>query len=552
MRSAGDRRMIIFIGILTLVAAALRWTIATRGGLWRDEALFIAIVRLPEWSDMIEFLRFHESHPLLFYALMRVWLKLVGDSDSSALLLVVLIGGLLVPALYYFGRRLFSQRVGVIAAVIAVFSPPLVEYSAQIRPYSLLPLLVLVSCGSIALALNGHGPSAWLAYVLSTVALLYTHNWTWLICAGQFVFVAVFLIQVKSDRSRTALKATACAALILLSYTPWISALLFQVSTAGHAPLLIGWAHVALAIPFVLQATLLAPITERSELVAATAAAMSVVVLLLLKAPRIRASSHQAGSTQVSQETLEPAARWIFGVVPVVAVCLALLASRNGNMLQSRCLVMLGPLLLLAFAAMIDRLLRADKPATQRRALIGVVIVFFVADYSGALHTLFVTGRSNAQDMANSIAREAAPSDLLVIAPEWAASGFNHYYPLPTEQIDYPNEKRVVAVDFSGILERFGNPEAKKRFIKRIDEAFGAKRRVWLVSDHDFLRTVTERDLATTGRHPNPIVVARGIKAVIESRYGAPRRIVLRAAREPRYENLLAFVFSPPAANPQD
>jgi uncharacterized membrane protein len=135
----------VLVAAVTLFALVLRALFAARSGLWRDEALFLFVAQLPSWGAMLDFLRFHESHPPLFYALMRAWLAVAGSSDAAALVPPVLFGTLLAPCLYAVGARVFSRRTGMIAALLAAVAPLLVEYSAQVRPYSLLPLLCLLS-----------------------------------------------------------------------------------------------------------------------------------------------------------------------------------------------------------------------------------------------------------------------------------------------------------------------------------------------------------------------------------------------------------------------
>jgi hypothetical protein len=101
---------------LTTVALIVRVLLPAPGGLWRDEALFLFVVRSPSWTAMMDFLRLHESHPPLFYILMRVWLSMAGNSDAAALALPVAAGVALVPVIYFVGTSLFSQPIGLIAA----------------------------------------------------------------------------------------------------------------------------------------------------------------------------------------------------------------------------------------------------------------------------------------------------------------------------------------------------------------------------------------------------------------------------------------------------
>ncbi|HZT41598.1 MAG TPA: glycosyltransferase family 39 protein, partial [Chthonomonadaceae bacterium] len=151
-----------------LVGFALRLLLAQRSGLWRDEGLFLFIVRFPTLRDIFHFLHYHESHPPLFYLLMRGWQAVFGPSDAAALALPLLLGALFPIAVFLVGRVLFGLRAALLATVFACVSPGLCAYSAQVRPYSLLPLLCLLSVFFVWQALQGQGKGAWGWYTLVT------------------------------------------------------------------------------------------------------------------------------------------------------------------------------------------------------------------------------------------------------------------------------------------------------------------------------------------------------------------------------------------------
>src|SRR5260221_13875552 len=95
--------------VLSMLALFVRVSIAARGGLWRDEALFLFVTRSSSWTAMMDFLRFHESQPPLFYLLMRGWLSLTAGSERTAVVLPLLFGVALIPLMYGVGASLFSR-----------------------------------------------------------------------------------------------------------------------------------------------------------------------------------------------------------------------------------------------------------------------------------------------------------------------------------------------------------------------------------------------------------------------------------------------------------
>ena len=82
--SAVHRADWLLVGLLVCAGLAVRVFRANGSGLWRDEGLFVFVVDHPTWGGMLDFLRFHESHPPLFYVLMRIWRSMFGTSLTAA------------------------------------------------------------------------------------------------------------------------------------------------------------------------------------------------------------------------------------------------------------------------------------------------------------------------------------------------------------------------------------------------------------------------------------------------------------------------------------
>jgi Predicted membrane protein len=280
-----------------LLAAAIRGLIAFNGPLWRDEALFITIVRTGSFQDLLRVLHFHESHPPLFYMMMRAWLSLVGDSDARALLLPVTIGVALVPVMYAAGRQLYSRRAGLIAAALTAVVPALNEYSGEIRPYSFLPLLALLSCWALVGALKRRSFVTWSAYAASAIALVYTHNWAWLIVAGQFVAtVVVVFMEERSTRNSLSLKSGLAFVAVGLAYAPWLPTLMYQAAHAGHPPHDVGNETALLmlipnGVGRAVQSTLLPPVHALQVLAIVVSAAILLAIVSLVVGVRARIRS---------------------------------------------------------------------------------------------------------------------------------------------------------------------------------------------------------------------------------------------------------------------
>jgi 4-amino-4-deoxy-L-arabinose transferase-like glycosyltransferase len=462
-----DVVLLVFVVCAGLVVRIVR---AGSSGLWRDEGLFLFVVDSPTVASMLEFLRLHESHPPLFYLLMRFWRALVGRSLETAQMLPVLLGVMQVPVTYLVGTRMFSRRAGLLAVVLVAFSPALVYYSVLVRPYSLLPLLGLVSTYYLWSGLRGGGRRAWLGYVLATLMMAYTHNWTLVFWMAHGVLVCAWFCWFRGPG--TIIRGWALAQLgILVGYVPWVPVFVDQARIGGHLPAPVDSLY-RLKLSVGMLNAVLSPFHSQALTALLGIALVAAVVWL----------EHRR-----SRSTPEDRAQWpavvLLAALPFVAWVIALVLSGRTNLLHERCLVITTPCFLLAVAQALAMLTPTGNPALP--ALL--VLVLVAADVRAiAIRSHFI--RSNAREMAAAVAAQVQPSDLVVIAPEALASSFNLYFRPDNAQINYPHEGRVEAMQFDHFLERWADPRAMKRILARLDQAQRQGRRVWLILERSGLR----------------------------------------------------------------
>src|SRR5579871_5867422 len=121
---------------------------------------------------------------------------------------------------------------------LACLSPGLCAYSAQVRPYSLLPLLCLLSVYFLWQGLTTSGKGAWTGYTLATLALVYTHNFSWLVVLGEWVAVGLCFglpaLRAQGQAGRRGFLLS--QALIVAGFAPWMPVLLYQARHAGYGP----------------------------------------------------------------------------------------------------------------------------------------------------------------------------------------------------------------------------------------------------------------------------------------------------------------------------
>jgi len=88
---------------------------------------------------------FFYSQGLLFTYLDALFIGLFGSSEPVARVPGLLAGVASIPLLYRLGRRFFSKRVGLLAAVLLTLAPETIVWMSRARMYSLQTLFVLLA-----------------------------------------------------------------------------------------------------------------------------------------------------------------------------------------------------------------------------------------------------------------------------------------------------------------------------------------------------------------------------------------------------------------------
>lgn len=213
------------LALITFVAALLRIPTLGKDSLWNDELWSWTISNYPTLGEVITKGSANDVHPPGYQSLLWAWIRLFGDSEVAMRSLSALAGLLAVPMLYLLGRRLFDGKTGLIAsAMLACVVATPIYYSQEVRSYSLLLLMSIVSSHALAGLIETRrnaGTPTWLAvtgFGVSIVALAYVHYFGLLLAGLEIAFFACFI-----RKERTALfQVLAVGCLLFLAYLPWL------------------------------------------------------------------------------------------------------------------------------------------------------------------------------------------------------------------------------------------------------------------------------------------------------------------------------------------
>jgi mannosyltransferase len=164
------------VGLLLVVSAAvvLRLLFLDQDSFWWDE-LASVVFSGADWQAFWKWeLQSESLNLVLYYLILRFWLFL-GESEFAVRSLSVIFGVFTVTVVFSLGKRLFDARTGLIAALILSVHVFHIEFSQEARGYSLLTLLVTLSCFFLVKSIERPSWGNWAGYALTSVLAGYSH-----------------------------------------------------------------------------------------------------------------------------------------------------------------------------------------------------------------------------------------------------------------------------------------------------------------------------------------------------------------------------------------
>lgn len=201
----------ILVGLLARLSR-LRVT-----SLWYDEFLTVRTIRM-DWQPVLLGRYPDELHPPLYFAALKLWASIVGESELNLRLFSLLAALVSIGLIYVVGRAIGDRRVGLAAAVLLAFQRGFIYYSTEIRMYSLLICLSLVAVAAFIAYQTGRARGRLLLAALfaSTLAVTYTHYFGLLLPAGMLAFCLYRRLVQQDTRQNGAIVALVLALLLFI------------------------------------------------------------------------------------------------------------------------------------------------------------------------------------------------------------------------------------------------------------------------------------------------------------------------------------------------
>jgi len=187
-------RVLLIIGGCLLMATFFIFDHIIVRCFWIDEVLMANALSVP----FLEIYRAgltggSEYYPLFYIYTLKFWSIIFGDSELAIRGFSAFFGLILIVFIYQAGSYIFkSKKVGLWSSFLASTNYFLIWFSTQGRQYTLAALLGLLSYYFLFKLIRQPQKSIYIFYISFTLISVYTHPWSSLVSASQFLALFLF------------------------------------------------------------------------------------------------------------------------------------------------------------------------------------------------------------------------------------------------------------------------------------------------------------------------------------------------------------------------
>ena len=189
------------------------------GGLWRDECDSVATATMPTFSELLRYFQF-DSFPLPFALVLRGYIAVAGNSDTSVRMFGVLVGLSLILVGWWCARRLRTD-VPLVLLAFAVLNPTFLIWGTTVRGYGLGSVMIMFAFAAtanfLADRMTRNAVLMAIAFLAAVQCLVSNTALVFAICLG-----GISVCFSRSDR-KTALVIVGALGVAALSYLPYLA-----------------------------------------------------------------------------------------------------------------------------------------------------------------------------------------------------------------------------------------------------------------------------------------------------------------------------------------
>jgi hypothetical protein len=446
--------------LLSIVVLFLLFVRATHaGGLWRDEAESVQIARMPQFTNVLQHLKY-SSFPILFSVILRTYTTLFGVSDISLRCFGLAVGICFLGVAWLYSRGVTRGFPLLLPAMIGL-NTNFLTAGTSVRGYGIGSVLALLTFTLTARLLVQPSKGLMLGVFLAGLASM------------QCLFYNAAIVP--------AIVLAAAVAFLVRGELKWMGLLLFTASLCGGLACLTkllntsgaatDWGKV-LTIPFSFTLFLRQFIAAWGESHLSVSVAWLSVVLLSVMVAVWRLALVREIKHARKRDML------LFGVIALsVALFLHYALLGRINEPQERYFLALTCLVAIATDLIVANLCCYYWIRVARISL--VIVAIFAMPI--AIWPKIIKCQTNIDILAHELEQNATQQDLIVVNPSPLGVSFNWYYHGPTRWMTLPElmEKRVHRYDLLKAKMEEQDPLSDVR--SAISQTLQSGNRVWLV-----------------------------------------------------------------------
>jgi 4-amino-4-deoxy-L-arabinose transferase-like glycosyltransferase len=396
------------VGVVSVGAVAFLWRLGY-SSLFIDET-YSWHAAAGSFGGVFSRVRATEVAPPGYYVLLHFWIGIVGSNSEWAMRFLSVVAGIaFVAGVWWLGRLLAGDAVGLLAGLMAALSPVVVQYAQEIRAYIFVMLFTVVAvAAAIRATRGGDHASRWVGVAAAaSVAAIWVHY------TGLLVIVPL-AVYVWTDR-RLSVRVRRAYVIICGVAFVIVAPLMVMQLRAGHQGGVAPFAHPSAAnFARVVGTPFDGNFAPRALAYAPGAAAVLIALAYVLAAPR-------AVPSRRDRWLLIAAAGTPVAAVIAVTVAAAALNEHTYYSLITRYTAVAAAFMLISIAIAI---VKAPRPAG---GLLGIAVAIPIVAGLAATYSSS-NAQPNLRAAFNRVASDFRPGDQLVLVGTSAQRSDAAYY----------------------------------------------------------------------------------------------------------------------------
>jgi hypothetical protein len=445
----------IVAALLSATAIYLLVVRATHAGaLWRDEVAVVNLARMPSITEITRNFQ-HEAFPVPFPIFVRAYTNTFGTGDL-ALRTFGFIAGCAVLAAIWMSARLIGRAPPLVALALLGLNTTFLFWGTTVRGYGFGSALIVLAFGLLASLLREISASRIIAATLVSIAAVQclVHN---LALVAATALAAGIVCLARHDFKRLIIFLCVLG-LCMISFIPYLGSYSSSWSQVVEFPVTVRflWNQFNFAL---------------GNPQPAVAAFWHIPFVVLLAAAIWRLC--RSGNETTERGIL------LFALLTAVTAPIAYGAFLETLSYLARSWYFLA--LVALFGITLDCLASKLSSATSIRiARLAFAVIALVILPINAWPKL-LERQTNIDIVANKVATEAKPSDLIVLAPWQYAISFNRYYSASTPAVTLPAIVDLRVHRYDLFRDKMLSEHPIDDVLEKIQQTLATGNRVWIV-----------------------------------------------------------------------